>query len=255
MRLFDTHCHFDFAPFADDIAAHLAQAHSVGVERIMLPSIGAENWQLVRDLASRHCSIYYALGFHPYFLTPDASIKQLEKQLSERDNKCVAVGECGLDAMINIDPQWQEQLFIAQVRLAQQSQLPLVIHCRKSQPRLLQLLKQLRFEQGGVVHGFSGSYQQAMQWVERGFFIGVGGVITYPRAQKTRHAIASLPLQHIVLETDSPDMPLNGHQGKPNHPKMIAQILTCLSELKEMPKQTVAENVWKNSNLAFGICE
>lgn len=255
MRFFDTHCHFDFAPFADDIDAHLAQARSIGVERIMLPSIGAENWQSVRDLARCHSPLYYALGFHPYFLTPDASITQLEKQLAERDNKCVAVGECGLDALIDIDLQWQEQLFVAQVRLAQQCQLPLVIHCRKSQPRLLQLLKQLRFDQGGIVHGFSGSYQQAMQWVERGFFIGIGGVITYPRAQKTRHAIAQLPLQHIVLETDSPDMPLNGHQGKPNHPKMIAQILTCLSELKEMPKQTVAENVWKNSNLAFGICE
>ncbi|KJY82253.1 deoxyribonuclease [Vibrio galatheae] len=257
MRLFDTHCHLDFDVFAADLDGHIDAAKQAGVERFVIPSIGPSNWRKVADLADQYSSIYYALGIHPYFIDPDSHTyqKQLRQLLTERPAQCVAVGECGLDAMVGIDRLRQEQIFVQQVELAQAFQLPLIIHIRKTHNRLLQLLKQYRFSYGGVIHGFSGSYQQAMQFVDMGFFIGVGGVITYPRASKTRQAIIQLPLESIVLETDSPDMPLNGHQGKENHPKMLAQIVSCLASLKGMSKQTVAERVWKNSNSAFGICE
>jgi TatD DNase family protein len=157
--------------------------------------------------------------------------------------------------MVKVDMALQERIFIHQIEMANQYQLPIILHSRKTDNRLLQLLKQNRFQYGGVLHGFSGSYQQAMQFIECGFYIGVGGVITYPRAKKTRQAVAQLPLEKLVLETDSPDMPLNGHQGKANHPKMIGEIVSCLASLKGMSRQTIAENVWKNGNLAFGICE
>ncbi len=257
MRLFDTHCHLDFAPFADDIDSHVALAHRNKVERIIVPSIGPSNWQYVADLAMKFPSIYYALGFHPYFLEPGSSqgFKQLEKLLEQRSDKCVAIGECGLDAIVSVDSALQEQLFVQQLQVATNCQLPLILHSRKTHNRLLQLIKQNRFVFGGVLHGFSGSYQQAMQFIELGFYIGVGGVISYPRANKTRQAVAQLPLDKLVLETDAPDMPLYGYQGKANHPKMIGQIVSCLAELKGMSEQTIAENVWKNSNSAFGICE
>mgnify|MGYP001951263132 CR=1 FL=1 len=94
-----------------------------------------------------------------------------------------------------------------------------------------------------------------MQYVDLGFCIGVGGVITYPRANKTRQAIAKLPLDSLILETDSPDMPLNGYQGENNHPKLLSEVLASLAELKEDSRQTIAQKLWENSSSLFGICE
>ncbi|MFM2590812.1 TatD family hydrolase [Vibrio sp. TBV020] len=257
MRLFDTHCHFDFEPYQDDFNQHLDQAKQQSVVRFLLPAIGPENWHVISSLSQQHTEIYYSLGMHPYFLTSTDEIylNELNHLLESREAKCVAIGECGLDGMIDVDMELQERIFIAQVKLATSFQLPLILHCRKTHNRMIQILKQQRFKFGGVLHGFSGSYQQAMQFIELGFYIGVGGVITYPRANKTRQAITQLPIEKLVLETDSPDMPLNGHQGKPNHPKMIGEILSCIASLKGMPRQTIAEIVWKNSNSAFCICE
>lgn len=257
MRLFDTHCHLDFSPFSDDITHHLNLAQQQAVVRLLIPSIGASNWETLDKLAKQYASIYYALGIHPYFIDGQslADLTTLEQRLTNRSEHCVAVGECGLDAMIEMDLALQERLFVRQIELAQSFQLPLILHARKTHNRLIQLLKKHRFTHGGVLHGFSGSYQQAMQFVEIGFYIGVGGVITYPRANKTRLAIAQLPLDALVLETDSPDMPLMNEQGKPNHPQNLSKILRELALLKNTSTQTIAENVWKNSNLAFNICE
>lgn len=257
MRLFDTHCHFDFEPFSDDFASQLQQAHQHGVTRLLIPAIGPSNWQKVIDLSSQYPSIYYALGFHPYFLDGDSIqyLQSLETLLSDSDPNCVAVGECGLDAMIDVEMGLQEMLFIRQIELASQSKKPLILHARKTHNRLIQLFKQYRFQYGGILHGFSGSYQQAQQFIELGFYIGVGGVITYPRANKTRQAIAQLPLERLVLETDAPDMPLSGHQGEDNHPKMLAAVLDCLAELRPESKSEIGQAVWDNSSRALGLCE
>ena len=257
MRLFDTHCHFDFDVFQLDFNAELKLANDSGVSRFLIPSIGPNNWEKLEMMAKQNSNLYYALGMHPYFLneTSQEELPALEQQLRHRSAKCVAVGECGLDAMIDVDMEQQEKVFIEQVRFATSCQLPLVLHSRKTHHKILQILKQEKFQFGGVLHGFSGSYQQAMQFIELGFYIGIGGVITYPRAKKTRQTVTQLPLESLVLETDSPDMPLNGHQGKANHPKMLGEILSCVALLKGMSEQTIAEIVWKNSNSAFCICE
>ncbi|RTZ16052.1 TatD family deoxyribonuclease [Vibrio aquaticus] len=257
MRLFDTHCHLDFDIFQDDFEPQLKSAYEQGVSRFVVPSVGSSNWAKVHQMAAGHTDIYYALGMHPYFLHPQSidELPTLKEWLNRRSHQCIAVGECGLDAMVKVDMALQEKVFIEQVRFATSCQLPLVLHSRKTHHRILQILKQEKFQFGGVLHGFSGSYQQAMQFISLGFYIGIGGVITYPRANKTRQAVAQLPLESLVLETDSPDMPLNGHQGKSNHPKMLGEILSCVALLKGMSEQTIAEIVWKNSNSAFCICE
>ena len=257
MRLFDTHCHLDFDCFSADFRQHIESAQQHGVERFILPAIGPSNWQKLIALSQQYSGLYYALGIHPLFIDQQSqhSFTELRLLLEQHQGLCVAVGECGLDAMIDVDMELQERIFVQQVDIANEFKLPLILHSRKTHNRLLQILKQKQFEFGGVLHGFSGSYQQAMQFVERGFYIGVGGVITYPRANKTRQAIVQLAVENLVLETDAPDMPLNGHQGKANHPKMIGEILSCLASLKGLPEQTIAEIVWKNSNSAFDICE
>lgn len=257
MRLFDTHCHFDFPPFQDDFPNQLAEANQAGVERFLIPAIGLSNWPLLQQLARDNPQVYIALGFHPYFLDTQAvsQLEQLDTLLATKPPSCVAVGECGLDGMVDVGIELQETLLIEQIKLANQHRLPLVLHARKMHNRLLQLLKQQRHQTGGILHGFSGSYQQAKQFVDLGFYIGVGGVITYPRANKTRQAVAQLPLDSLVLETDAPDMPLMGYQGQVNHPKRLPLILDILAQLQNNDTQTIAEIVWRNGNLALNICE
>ncbi|MBD1555641.1 TatD family hydrolase [Vibrio sp. S9_S30] len=261
--LFDTHCHFDFDAFSNTDEA-LATAKQSGVERILIPSIGLSNWDKVSLLASNHSELYFSLGLHPYFIDQhlDTHLEQLDDRLSHRGDKCVAVGECGLDfysgdgsKMKQETQAKQEAIFQGHIALAKRHQLPLILHQRKSHQLMVSMLKQSQFDGGGVIHGFSGSFQQAKDWIDLGFAIGVGGTITYPRAQKTRNTIAQLPLDSLVLETDAPDMPICGYQGKPNHPKYLPQILECLAVLKKRSKQTIAPHMWSKSNFVFGICE
>ncbi|MEZ8236196.1 TatD family hydrolase [Vibrio splendidus] len=261
--LFDTHCHADFEAFEQgftpdqSIDSYLKEAKQAQVEKILIPSIGQSNWSKLDKIAKSYPNVYYALGFHPYFLEQanDEQFSELRQLLSSRTGQCVAIGECGLDFFVDVEREKQERFFIQQMELAKAFELPLIIHERKSYNRLIELIKQHKFTLGGVIHGFSGSEQQALAWIKLGFYIGVGGTITYPRAQKTRTTIAKLPLECLVLETDAPDMPVYGNQGNVNHSKYLVTILNELILLRNETKQSVAAQIWQNSHRAFGICE
>ncbi|GAB7229494.1 TatD family hydrolase [Vibrio rotiferianus] len=257
MKLFDTHCHFDFDVFQEDFAHQVDLAREQGVERILIPSVGPSNWTHIQALANQYPHLYYALGFHPYFLQQgfEQFVPELESLLSSSSRQCVAIGECGLDFAIEVPVELQERALELQFELARRFDLPVILHSRKAHNRLIQMVKAAKLPKGGVLHAFSGSYQQAMEWVRLGFFIGVGGSITYPRANKTRDAIQRLSLEYLVLETDAPDMPILGYQGEPNHPAKLIHILNQLSELHNREKQSIAESLWENSNSAFSICE
>ncbi|MDW1629618.1 TatD family hydrolase [Vibrio sp. Y176] len=257
MKLFDTHCHFDFDVFQDDFAHQLELAQTQGVARILIPSVGPQNWARIHTLAEQHANLYYALGFHPYFLEDNVEqhLTELEGYLNQKGQQCVAIGECGLDFAIDVDPQLQEKILEVQFELARRFELPVILHSRKAHNRLIQMVKAANLPRGGVLHAFSGSYQQAMEWVKLGFFIGVGGTITYPRAKKTRDAIQKLPLENLVIETDAPDMPILGYQGESNHPAKLIHVFNELVELHNGRKQSIASQLWKNSNFAFSICE
>jgi TatD DNase family protein len=177
----------------------------------------------------------------------------LKEQVTE---KCVAVGECGLDFYHGRDNEvFQKQILETQIKLANQCGLPVLLHCRKAHQDLVVLLKHTPPKFGGVVHGFSGSWQQAMDFVKMGLKIGVGGVITYQRAKKTRATMAALPLESLLIETDAPDMPLSGYQGEPNEPRMISLVLSSLIELRNESEQTVASQLNVNSKCTFNFCD
>ncbi|MBL4831582.1 MAG: TatD family hydrolase [Aliivibrio sp.] len=257
-RFIDTHCHFDFDVFKRDFTQQLNRAKNAGVETIVVPSIGEKNWSRVELLAEQYPEIYYALGCHPFFIDQhsDDVIRLLNDKLMVRNHRCVAIGECGLDKIAaKNETQWQQQLFLfnAHCSLATTYQLPLIVHSRKTHSEILSILKKHHLPENGVIHGFSGSYQQAMQFVELGFSIGVGGTITYPRANKTRMAISQLPLNSLVLETDAPDMPIHGRQGETNHPQYMNEIFECLCQLRNEDTQTIASAIVENSNSLFGF--
>ena len=253
---FDTHCHIDFAELGDPQMT-IQQAMDAEVHRLLLPATTQKSWANVTSIVSRFPSVYGALGLHPYFLSPDMAmtslLSQLDDALNQRSRRIVAVGECGLDAMIDIDFQQQVTVFTEHIRLAQHYHLPLVIHSRKTHHHILSLLKNAQFDEGGVVHGFTGSEQQARQLIERGLKIGVGGSITYSRAQKTRRAIASLPIESLVLETDAPDMPIAGFQGESNHPERLPLIFQCLLELRSETSDELKSQLWHNSCDVFQL--
>ncbi|CAE6912062.1 COG0084 Mg-dependent DNase [Vibrio sp. B1FLJ16] len=257
MKLFDTHCHFDFDEFQDDFEHNLKLAEEQGVRRILIPSVGPSNWSRIQTLAKQSPHLYYALGFHPYFLDQrfEQFLPQLEQYLFHECPQCVAIGECGLDFAIDVPVSLQEKALEIQFELARRFDLPVVLHSRKAHNRLIQMVKAAKLPKGGVVHAFSGSYQQATEWVKLGFFIGVGGTITYPRAKKTRDAIQKLPLEKLVIETDAPDMPILGYQGQPNHPAKLIHVFNELVRLRSGKKQPIASQLWRNSNFAFCICE
>ncbi|MDP5254075.1 MULTISPECIES: TatD family hydrolase [unclassified Vibrio] len=256
--LFDTHCHLDRQDrSALSLDSILEQAQQVGVNRFMLPACFAANWQEVVEITKHNEGVYCALGLHPYFIEhhQNSDLDRLATLLESREqSKCVAVGEMGLDFYHSRDTQEKQTFFFQQqVKLANRYQLPGVIHNRKASQDIVKLLRRTPLENGGVVHGFTGSLQEAKQFIDLGMMIGVGGSITYLRAQKTRHTIASLPLECLVLETDAPDMPLSGRQGQENYPFYLPQIFEHLVALRSESKQVIAEVLWANSHRLFSV--
>ncbi|MDR9468508.1 TatD family hydrolase [Marinospirillum sp.] len=250
MLLTDAHCHLDFPDFDSDREAMLQRAREMGVRRFILPGTTTATWQRTLDLAASHADIYPCLGLHPYFMEEhrEEHLADLEQVLIAHP-EVVAVGEIGIDfwnspSQKEKDRQWT--LFDAQLKLAKQFNLPVVLHIRKAMDEVTQRLRQLQLPQGGLAHAFSGSQQQAEKLVELGFKLGLGGALTYPRAQKLRRVAANLPVSSFLLETDSPDMPLNGQQGQRNEPANIPQVLKTLAKLRQVDEQQLAGELEKN---------
>ncbi|AOV97968.1 deoxyribonuclease YjjV [Edwardsiella hoshinae] len=255
-RLIDSHCHFDFAPFCGDEAASLQRARAVGVEAIIVPSVAAARFAQVVALAHAHPMLYAALGLHPLYIEQhcDEDVVQLEQALAQRDPTIVAVGEIGLDHYGEaVQPARQLALLQAQLSLAQRYALPVILHSRRSHDLLAQTLRRQPVARTGVVHGFSGSLSQAEAFVRLGYAIGVGGTITYARAQKTRAVVAALPLHALVLETDAPDMPLSGFQGQANRPEQLARVFAALCQLRSESPEVIADALYRNTRRLFTL--
>lgn len=263
MRLFDTHCHLDLPELALDAMHWAQQALAAGVTHLLVPAVSPTRWSLQQELHAfvaaqlPHMQIHLALGVHPWWVhdvTMD-TWHQLEQQLQHKATAPIAVGECGLDFALDWLPtaqresckQQQIEVFREQVALAKRYQKPLILHHRKSQPELLAVLKQSRFDQGGILHAFSGSQTQAQAFLDLGFKLGIGGTISYERAEKTRHTVQRLPLTAFVLETDAPSMPLSGFQGQLNHPAMTRKVFEQLCQLRHEQPADIAEQLWRNS--------
>ena len=206
----DTHCHLDAPEFEPDRPAVVARARQAGVEMLVLPAVRVADFERVRVLAHAH-GMAYALGIHP-LCTPgvgeadlDALARALDAHLD--DPRLVAVGEIGLDHAVS-EPghRLQREVYVAQLRLARQRGLPVLLHVRRSADALLQGLRQCPVA-GGIVHAFNGSEPQAMDFIRRGFRLGFGGAMTHERALRIRRLATELPEESLVLETDAPDIP------------------------------------------------
>jgi TatD DNase family protein len=256
--LFDTHCHLDLPELAADLAVFLADAVKAGVRRVLVPAVEAARWNALLQLQQQTSALQLdvALGIHPWWAqgATEQQLAVLAGLLQTEPGVC-AVGEIGLDFALSAEDeaatqqlhQWQQRLFSAQLALAAKAGKPVVLHHRKSQPALLAELKRQQFSQGGILHAFSGSQAQAHAFLDQGFKLGIGGTISYERAQKTRDTVKKLPLAALVLETDAPAMPLAGFQGQVNTPAQLGLVFQQLCTLRSEAPAVLAEALWQNS--------
>lgn len=246
----DSHCHFDFPVFDKDRDEVVRHCERLGISHIVIPGTERHNWPQLEALCERYQACYYALGLHPYFLRSDSltALGELESAIKKVPSKLVAIGETGLDAAIEVPISLQTESFEQHLFLAGKYNLPVIVHHRKSHHLIMEQLKLSSHEHCGVIHAFSGSYEQGMAYINAGFKLGIGGTITYERAKKTRDAVARLPLEEMLLETDAPDMPLSGQQGKPNSPINTVNVAKALARLKNISTEEV-KAVTKQSTL------
>ncbi|MBC7610674.1 MAG: TatD family hydrolase [Polaromonas sp.] len=213
----DTHCHLDAPELSPDVAAVRARASQQGVTHCVLPAVGVGNFEAVRLLAHGFADSY-ALGIHPVYVNnaQDADLQALDSELAIRasDPRLVAVGEIGLDFFMPALTQSpllerQEFFYRQQLLLARKHGLPVILHVRRSADKLLKHLRDLAPAGGwhGIAHAFNGSQQQAMEFIKLGFKLGFGGAVTFEPALQLRRLAAELPLDALVMETDSPDIP------------------------------------------------
>ena len=251
--MIDSHCHLDFSCFDHDRTEILDRCRKLSIDTIVIPGTQASQWQKQIELCHLYPQLRFALGLHPYFLRrfEFSHLVKLTNLLNQYQNSVVALGEIGLDAHIDVDWTLQVQVFEQQLTIAKEHSLPVILHHRNSHNQLLQILKATKFSQGGIVHAFSGSLQQAHIYIDLGFKIGVGGAITYPRANKTRKTISQLPISSVVLETDAPDMPLMGKQGERNSPEYLLEVFECLLSLRKETRSELLQACSHNVQLLF----
>ena len=247
MELIDTHCHLDVDAFDPDRDEVLTRSRAAGVGGFVVPAVDAVSWPGLRALCAAHADLYAAYGLHPVFTArhADADIAALETELAAGD--VVAVGEIGLDFFVSdIDRDRQQVLFEAQLAIARAAGLPVVLHVRKAHDDVLAALRRVRVP-GGIVHAFNGSLQQAGQYLELGFCLGFGGMLTYDHSRRLHALAKELPVEALVLETDAPDLTVASHRGERNSPEYLPEVLATLARLRETDPGEVARQTTDNA--------
>ncbi len=221
-----------------------------GLTHFILPGVTQIQWPKLQTFADQYPEIAIAPGLHPCFIQEHrpSHLKELHTRLAADSDHIVGIGEIGLDYFIKSpDRKSQMKFFEEQVALAQEFSLPLLLHVRKAHDEVLQVIRRLKFGFGGVVHCYSGSLQQAEKYFAQGFKLGIGGVITYPNANRLQKIARRLPLTAFVFETDAPDIPLAGCQNQINTPENIPEICRAFSRYRDESEEQVAEQLYRNS--------
>jgi len=257
MHLIDTHTHLDFPDFDADRPRLLANAAALGVQRMVVLGVYQANFQRVWDLACAEPCVHAALGLHPVYLDQHRPehLVQLRGWLERLsgDPRLCAVGEFGLDYYLEaLDKERQQALFEAQLQMACDFALPALLHVRRSHSRVIATLKRYKPARAGVIHAFAGSHEEAREYIKLGFRLGLGGAATWPQALRLRKTIARLPLESVVLETDSPDMAPAMFAGQRNSPEHLPEIAQALAGLMGIEADVLAEASSKNACAVFG---
>lgn len=253
MTLVDTLCHLAVDAFDADRAEVLADARAAGVTSIIVPSMDAVGWDKVLRLCASEVGLHPALGLHPLNLEQhqEGHLSALEQRLTSANP--VAIGEIGLDFHAkDADRDRQLALCRAQLEIACEAQLPVLLHVRKAHEEVLRLLAEIPVV-GGTAHAFNGSLQQAQRYIDLGFCLGFGGMLTFERSRRLRRLAAELPLESIVLETDAPNLTVASHQYQRNSPAYLPEVLQAMARVRDAEPARIAEQTSANARRLFGL--
>jgi len=245
VELIDSHTHLDFADFDADRQALLTQSRALGVKRMVVLGVYQANWQRVWELVQSDPDLHAAFGLHPVYLDQHrpADLNELADWLTRLagHRQLCAVGEIGLDFFLpSLDRQRQQALLDAQLQLARDFALPALLHVRRSHAAVIATLKRFKLPRGGIIHAFAGSREEAREYLKLGFKLGLGGAATWPQALRMHKVIAGLPLDSVVLETDSPDMAPAMYPGQRNSPAHLPAICTALAGIMSISPEQLA---------------
>jgi len=246
MQLIDSHCHLDFPEFDRDRDELIESCKQQGITRLIVPGVTAATWQRLQQITACYTECIPVYGLHPYYIEEHESsdIEALKKVL--KIQQPIAIGEIGLDYYLkDLDKKKQQDFFHAQLGLAHDFNLPVIMHVRKAHDDTLLALREHKVN-GGIVHAFNGSLQQAKQYIELGFKFGFGGALTFDNAKHLRKLAQDLPLDSIVLETDSPDMRPANYKPSRNTPLTIHLVLYTLSKLRSESKDQIVKQTSDN---------
>jgi TatD DNase family protein len=253
LDLVDTHAHLDDQSFDADRSAMFRRASDVGVRRWIVPAIDRRNWETIEDLCAAREGAYPAYGLHPLLIDAHRDEHLVELPVWLEAHGAVAVGEIGLDFYVDgLDPVRQRHVFIRQLEIAREHDLPVIVHARRAFEETIHTLRRFRGLRG-VVHSFSGSEEQARQLFDLGFHIGIGGPVTYDRANRIRRVVSSMPLEWLLLETDAPDQPCAHRRGERNEPSFMTDVVETIASLRETHIEDIAAVTTMNAVGLFGI--
>lgn len=250
--MIDTHCHLDAAEFDADRAQAQAAANAAGVHDIIVPGVAVDAFAKQKMIVAACPGAHAAYGIHPLYVASasDQDLVTVGDWIA-RENP-LAVGEIGLDFFIaNPDIPRQTRFFTAQLKLAREFDLPVILHVRRAVDAVLRELRRIRVR-GGVAHAFNGSRQQADEFLKLGFKLGFGGAATYSGSSRIRQLAATLPAEAIVLETDAPDIPPSWLNRGRNSPAELPRIASEIAALRGVPLSTLISQTNDNARVVFG---
>lgn len=253
MKLIDTHAHLDFEDFQENFDEILEMSKDVGVEKIIIPGVTHEDTPKIINLIEKYDNLYGAVAVHP------SEVKNWQESYYEKlkayasHEKIVAIGETGLDyywdkSFVDL----QKHVFRKHLELAQELNLPLIVHDREAHLDVLNILKEFP-EVKGVMHCFSGSAEFALDCVIIGYYIALGGPVTFQNAKKPKEVAQKVPIEMLVLETDSPFLTPHPFRGKRNDPSKIILVAEAIAEIKNLSAEKVADITSQNAEKLFGI--
>ncbi|MCX7041941.1 MAG: TatD family hydrolase [Gammaproteobacteria bacterium] len=253
LALFDSHSHLDAPEFDDDRAVVLQRAHDAGVTEQLVPAVDHDSWPRLREVCAAVPGLYPAYGLHPMYLhrhRPEHLPALREWIERERPR---AIGECGLDFFVDgLDAELQRHYLRKQLELAREFDLPVVLHARRAVEEITATLRGIGGLRG-VVHSYSGSEEQARQLFGMGFMIGIGGPLTYDRAKRLHRLVAAMPLEFLLLETDSPDQPDALNRGQRNEPARLQLVLDAVARLRNSNPDEIASATRANARRLLGL--
>ena len=254
---FDSHCHLDridLTDYDDDFERLLATIEAEGVTRMTCIGVTLESFEDMYRRIEPWPQVYCTAGVHPdYEDTAEPDVKGLCELAQNK--KVVAIGETGLDYFHQPEaPEWQRRRFITHIEAARECGLPLVVHTRAAREHTLEILRRHDAQKvGGVLHCFTEDWEMARAAIDLGFYISISGIVTFHQAQNVRDMAQQIPLERLLIETDSPWLSPTPFRGKPNHPGRVRLVAEKLAEIRDESLDSIASATYANANRLFKL--